>query len=129
MDGIVSGIDGQAAAGNVQQGFRIDGIVDGGINSQCQVPDRQAGLPILGIRAGLNAVFPLGGNGQAAGTAEDDLGAVLALDDGVLRVLIVRVIFIVVLLPVPQDAGAVYLNGDLSALVAGNGSPVRSSKR
>ena len=129
VDGIVPGVDGQAAAGNVQQGFRVDGIVDGGINSQCQVLDRQAGLPVLRIRAGLNAVFPLGGNGQAAGTAEDDLGAVLALDDGILRVLIVRVIFIVVLLPVRQGAGAVYLNGDLSALVAGNGSPIRSSKR
>ena len=128
VDGIVPGVDGQAAAGNVQQGFRVDGIVDGSVNSQCQVLDRQAGLPVLGIRTGLNAVFPLGGNGQAAGTAEDDLGAVLALDDGVLRVLIVRVIFIVVLLPVRQGAGAVYLNGDLGALVAGNGSPVRSGK-
>ena len=128
MDGVVSGGDGEGAALYVQGLLGVDGVVDRGVDGEGQLTDGQGRLALLGGGgAGLDAVFAVGGDGQAAGAAQGHLGAVLALDDGVFRRFVVGIFVVVVVLSAVGQAvdGALRRDdGDLGGLIAGDGGGV-----
>ncbi len=102
MDGIIPRRDGQVSAFHIEQLFRIDGIVHQRLDVQRQLPDGQAGVPVVQRGAGFDAVLAQRVHGQRTAAAEDDLRAVLALDHGLFGVLVVGGIVRVVGLAVGQ---------------------------
>ena len=132
MEGVVPGGDGQAAAFNVQLLLGVHGVVHRGVDVQGQLPDGQAGRPLLvGGGPGLDAVFAVGRHVQSAGAAQGDLRAVLTFDDGVLRAVVVRVGLVVVLLRVRQGVHRAVggHDGHFGGFVAGDGGAVSTGQR
>ena len=127
MQSVVPGGDGQRAAFNGQQLLGVHRVVDRRVDGQRQLPDGQGRLTLLGGGgSGFDAVFTVGVDGQAAGAAQRYPGAVLALDDRVLRVLVVGIALIIVLHAVGEhvDAAGCGVDGHLRGLIAGDGRGV-----
>ena len=104
---IVRRVQRKGAAFHIQKLLGVYGVIDRGVDGQRQLPNRQRGI-LCGFavrRAGLYAVFAVGVQGQAAAAAQHHLRAVLAFDNGVLGIGVVRVVGVVVLGGIGQRVG------------------------
>ena len=136
VDAVVRSGDIQRAALNGQKLLGVDGVVHGRLNIQRRLADEQPGLALLvGRGAGFDAVFAVGVDIQRAAAADRDLRAVLALDDGVFGVGVVKIVVVVILFGVGQgvdravgdherDAGG-FVAGDRSGRGGGQLQPVQ----
>ena len=123
LDAVVHGGDGDGATQDVQRLVAFESVVDVAADVQRDILDAEPGFSLrLGGRAALDAVFAIGPDVDGAGAADGDSGAVLGLDDRVLRVRVVRIALVVVVRAVAQvvDAARRRHDGDLGALVAGD---------
>ncbi len=110
----------------------VDGVVDRCIDRQRQLPDGETGFTVFVRRsAGFDPVFAVGRDGERAGSAERHLGAVLAFEDGIFRVLVCGIHVVVVLLAVGKhiDRSGSRLDRDLRGSAAGDGRGVRARER
>ena len=97
MQRVVPSVDGDRAALHGEGRLGVDRVVDGSVDGECQILDDEPRRALLiGRRTGLDAVFAVCGDGERARAADRDLRAVLALDDGVLRVGVIGVVITVV---------------------------------
>ena len=93
------------------------------MDRQVDIPDGERGCAFfVGRRARFDAVFSVGNDFQRAGTGNRHLGAILAFEDGVLRVRIVRIIVVVVFCTVGQGVARAGGGNEvhLGRLVAGD---------
>jgi len=119
---VVARREGERAALHLQRCLRVHRVVYRRVDVQCQVADGQRGLAVLRGCAGLDAVFAVRLHVQRSRTAEYDLRAILALDDGVFRVGIAGFVVVVALRirqRVFRSCGG--FNGDLASLAADDG--------
>ena len=131
MNGVIRGVDGQRAALDVQKLLGVDGVVDGCIDIQRQIADHEQRFAVLiRRRAGLDAVFAVGRDGQLSIAAEGDKRAILTLNDGVFGIFVFGVVVVIVLLGIAQGIFRTVGNkdGHLARLVAGDGGGVLTRK-
>ena len=131
VNGAIRGVDGQRAALDVQKLLGVDGVVDGCIDIQRQIADGQRRFAVLiRRRAGFDAVFAVGRDGQLSIAAEGDKRAILTLNDGVFGIFVFGVVVVIVLLGIAQGIFRTVGNkdGHLARLAAGDGGGVLTRK-
>ena len=117
MNGVIRGVDGQRAALDVQKLLGVDGVVDGCIDIQRQIADGQRRFAVLiRRRAGFDAVFAVGRDGQLSIAAEGDKQAILTLNDGVFGIFVFGVVVVIVLLGIAQGIFRTVGNKEVTSL-------------